>query len=122
MKTQINKIAFVLAAMVLFSSASVFASVNENKKNDSTAVEITFNEEVMTDVELDEILLVLEDETSNWLNETITYNIFDAQDNLIHTSTVNRSEPLNDAQLVKLLAQSDLLMDYENTSYYRLSQ
>lgn len=108
--------------MVLFSSASVFASGNENKKNDSTAVEITFNEEVMTDVELDEILLVLEDETSNWLNETITYNIFDTQDNLIHTSTVNRSEPLNDAQLVKLLAQSDLLMDYENTSYYRLSQ
>lgn len=122
MKTQINKIAFILAAMVLFSSASVFASGNENKKNDSTAVEITFNEEVMTDVELDEILLVLEDETSNWLNETITYNIFDTQDNLIHTSTVNRSEPLNDAQLVKLLAQSDLLMDYENTSYYRLSQ
>ncbi len=122
MKTQINKIAFILAAMVLFSSASVFASGNENKKNDSTAVEITFNEEVMTDVELDEILLVLEDETSNWLNETITYNIFDTQDNLIHTSTVNRSEPLNNAQLVKLLAQSDLLMDYENTSYYRLSQ
>ncbi|MCR9249613.1 MAG: hypothetical protein NXI20_04285 [bacterium] len=106
MKTQINKIAFILAAMVLFSSASVFASGNENKKNDSTSVEITFNEEVMTDVELDEILLVLEDETSNWLNETITYNIFDTQDNLIHTSTVNRSEPLNDAQLVKLLAQS----------------
>ena len=120
MKTLKNKIAYILAALVLFGSTSVFASSNKDK-TDSTSVEISMDG-VMTDAELNEIMISLEEEVPTWLNETVTYNIYDSEDNLIHSATVVRSESIQDPALVKLLSQSDLLMEYQNASYYRLNK
>ena len=47
--------------------------------------------------------------------------IFDANDELIYEAIVDDIETTKDKKLLSLIHQSDFLMSYENTSYYKLS-
>ena len=117
MKT-LNKIfATTLASIVMFTSTSALANGN---KPDSTSTDITFEEEIISDAELDMIIMDLENDDELWLESTVTYEIYDNNDNLVISLDVKRSEPLNNQKLSKLVAKSDFLMSYNNTNYYRL--
>lgn len=105
-------------------SFSVSASGNENKSDSAYSTfesGLTFVAETMSDVELNEIIFSLEDETTTWLDDVVTYYIYDSEDNLIMKKQTSRVAPLNDAELVKTLAKSDLLMTDNNEVYYRLN-
>ncbi len=114
MKTLTLKNALLATAFMLFTSVAVFANENGNG-SDSTADQT----EALTEEELDAIVASLEDDQANWLNETITHNFYDADDNLIFTAKTERSESANNEKLVKFVAQSDLLMTFENINHYR---
>ena len=47
--------------------------------------------------------------------------IFNANDELIYEAVVEDIETTKDKKLLSLIHQSDFLMSYENTSYYKLS-
>ncbi len=117
MKTQNKRISFLIAAFMTISSFAAFAN------NDTDTVNtVTYEEEVMSDAELNEILFDLEDETGSWLNDTITYNIYDQNDNLVMTFEAQRTAPIANPEAVKLMAKSDLLMTYNDAVYYRLNK
>ena len=46
--------------------------------------------------------------------------IFDANDNLVYETIVDDIEMIKDKKLLSLIHQSDFLMSFENTSYYKL--
>ncbi len=124
MNTLNKKIAFFIAALMFAVSFSVSASGNENKSDSAYSTfesGLTFVAETMSDVELNEIIFSLEDETTTWLDDVVTYYIYDSEDNLIMKKQTSRVAPLNDAELVKTLAKSDLLMTDNNEVYYRLN-
>ena len=49
-----------------------------------------------------------------------TVKIFDANDELIYEAVVEDIETTEDKKLLLLINQSDFLMSYANTSYYKL--
>ncbi len=119
MKTSINKLFAALLVAIVFTAGSVLANGNNPSESSSVHDECLYQ---LSEQDIQEILISLEDDGPAWLNETITYQIFDAEDNLIMEKEIARDAPLNDSQLVTLLAKSDLIMNYNNTSYYRLSE
>ena len=114
MKTLTLKNTLLATAFMLFTSVAVFANGNGNG-SDSTADQT----EALTEEELDAIVASLDDDQANWLDETITHNFYDANDNLVFTTKTERSESANNEKLVKFVAQSDLLMTFENINHYR---
>ena len=71
-----------------------------------------------------EVLVQLEEE-ENFLAEFKSLNlptvkIFDANENLVYEATVDDVELIQDKKLLSLMHQSDFLMSFENTSYYKL--
>ncbi len=117
-----KKIAYILAFVILFSGFSTMAN---GLAADSSEISIQsseiFVEETMTDIEMDEIMLSLESDHSNWLEDAVTYYVYDTNDNLVLSVTTSRLAPLDDVLLVETLAKSDLLMTYNNELYYRLN-
>ena len=51
-----------------------------------------------------------------------TVKIFNANEELIHEAVVEDIELIQDKKLLSLIHQSDLLMKFENTAYYRMSK
>ena len=71
-----------------------------------------------------EVLAQLEEE-ENLLAEFKAINlptikIFDSNDELIYEVTVDNIEDIKDKKVISLIHQSDFLMSFENTSYYKL--
>lgn len=118
MKTSIKKLLSAsFAIAILLGSTSVFAISNPTSKKESKENSFSISE-----AEINEILSSLEDNETEWLEDEITYQIFDSEDNLIMEKVIQRNAPVNNEKLVKLLAQSDFIMTYNNSSYYRLSE
>ena len=49
-----------------------------------------------------------------------TVKIFDANENLIYEAIIDDIEMIKDKKLLSLMHQSDFLMSFENTAYYKL--
>ena len=49
-----------------------------------------------------------------------TVKFFDSNDELIYEATVDNIEDIKDKKALSLIHQSDFLMSFENTSYYKL--
>ena len=109
-------IGMVMGTLIL---ASILAHADPIKKvaKDTTAV----NDEAALMVEI----LEQWEEEENLLAEFKALNpptvkIFDANDELIYEAVVEDIETTEDKKLLLLINQSDFLMSYANTSYYKL--
>ena len=96
--------------------------VNAETKGIMTDDKITEAKKVAA---LEAEILVLMEAGDNLLDEFKVLNpptvkIFDANNELIYEGTVDNNEMINNKKIITLLHQSDFLMKFENTSYYKL--
>lgn len=56
------------------------------------------------------------------LNHKKVLKFFDDNENLLYESEVNMDKVINDEKLIKLLHQSDLVVNLDHTSFYRFNK
>ncbi len=115
----LNKIISSALALILLAAPIATSFANSTSSDSKDSIE---GANMMSESEINEILISLEDTDTEWLKDTITYLIYDQNDNLLIEKEIQRGAPINDRELVKALAQSDLIMTYNNSSYYRISE
>ena len=109
----------IVMGLVIISTTFVHANPmdNKNKENTSNSQATQVESELAASWESDDEVLV-----DLNLPSTATVKIYNQNDELIYESFSAADELDEDKTLVKLMLQSDLLMNNGNTSYYRLSQ
>lgn len=115
MKTLIKKsIATSMAIIGLLFTIPAIANSYDSVEinNDEKALELTAEE-------IDEIMDVLESDTDAFVDDSVTYEFYDANDKLILSKTVKNNEVITDKKFIMLKAKSDLLMEIGNTTIYR---
>jgi len=118
MKTLLKKtITTTLATICLLITIPATAISTDSAKyeNETKSLE-------MTATEIAEMMAFLDDEIADISDDSITYEIYNEQDELVSSITAKRNEPLNDKNFIKLMAQSDFFMEFGNTSIYRLDK
>ena len=118
MKTLIKKtFATALALICLLATIPASAFSNDSVKYDT-------NEKAMklTALELEELMTFLDEDAEDFSNDSITYEIYDENDELIMSKTVKSDADINDKKFVTLKAQSDFFMEIGNTSIYRINK
>ena len=95
--------ALILASML--AHADPIKKVTKDKTKEAEEVAL----------ETEELLAAFESQDPS------SVKIFDTNDELIYEAVVEDIETTKDKKLLSLIHQSDFLMSYENTSYYKLS-
>ena len=103
---------------LITTTSLVFAEPNSNTTKDKTAEAkiAALEAEVLAQLEEEENVLA----EFNDLNLP-TVKIFNANDELIYETTVDDIKLIEDKKLLSLIHQSDFLMRFENTAYYKLN-
>ena len=115
MKTLIKKtIATSLAIIGLLFTIPAIANSSDSveRDNDEKAQELTAEE-------IEEIMVFLDNDIDEFADDSITYEFYNANDELILSKTVKKDEVITDKKFITLKAKSDLLMEIGNTSIYR---
>ena len=104
-----------IAMGVLIMTTTLVNAEPTDKDKAAEAKVATLEAEVLAQLEEEENLLA----EFKALNLP-TIKIFDANDELIYEVTVDNIEDIKDKKVLSLIHQSDFLMSFENTSYYKL--
>lgn len=104
--------------MFLFASGISFAGGNHDKKTEDDAITTTYSESIT------EMAIALEeaeaiDESFEMASQV---KIYDSNFNLIKESTVPSECSSDDKELLMLMRNSNLLMEYGNVTYYLMNQ
>ncbi len=114
---KITLVAGIVMGALIVSTSLVQAASEKKPKNDKT-YEATVAE---LEMEILEYLQEEEDLIAEFKALNLpTIKIFDANDELVFQATVDDINTIKDKKLRSLLYQSDFLMSFENTSYYKL--
>ncbi|MDN5212079.1 hypothetical protein QQ020_08450 [Fulvivirgaceae bacterium BMA12] len=114
---KITLVAGIVMGALIISTSLVQAASEKKPKTDKT-YEATVAE---LEIEILEYLQEEEDLIAEFKALNLpTIKIFDANDELVFQATVDDINTIKDKKLRSLLYQSDFLMSFENTSYYRL--
>lgn len=108
----------IAMSALIMTTSLVFAEPNRKTTKDKTAEAkiAALEAEVLAQLEEEENILA----EFNDLNLP-TVKIFNANDELIYETTVDDIELIEDKKLLSLIHQSDFLMRFENTAYYKLN-
>lgn len=115
MKTLIkNTLLTTFSIIAVMITIPATADSNDSVKfdNDEKALGLTAQE-------IEEIMTILDSDLEEITDDTVTYEFFGANDELIFSKTVSGDEIINDEQFIMLKAKSDFLMKTGNTLIYR---
>jgi len=89
--------------------------------NDSVKIDENDKTKEISSIEIEELMSLLNDEEID-LDDSVTYEIYDNDDELIYTKTIKKNALINDKQFVSLMGTSDFFMEIDNTLIYRTNK
>ena len=105
-----------MGALIMVSSLANAEPNHKTKKDEATEAKVAALEaEVLEQLEKEEDVLAEFDHLSLPM-----VKVFDANNELIYEAVVDDIEMIQDKKLLSFIHRSDLLMNFENISYYQL--
>ena len=107
-----------MSALIMTTTLASAEPDNDKVRDKTVEAEVTaLKAEVLAQLEATENVLA---EFEHLTPPTV--KIFNANQELIYEKVVEDIELINDKKLLSLIHQSDLLMKFENTAYYRMGK